>query len=136
MDSSDSLVKLLSAVSKNMVPDTLALSALQGLIAAEITGKRIEKGMTQKDFSHLLGVSQSTLSKWESGETNFTLSTLVAIATKLDIQLQSPFVPTPPKSYQTNTCNIIAFIPQGWHTASSPAAFSDEEIETESFKEM
>ena len=96
MDTSESMEKVFSALSRGMHDEELMLSVLQSMIAAEIIGQRIKKKMTQKELSSLLGVSQSTLSKWESGETNFTLSTLVSIASKLEIDMQPPFVPTPP----------------------------------------
>ncbi|MDY6444190.1 MAG: helix-turn-helix transcriptional regulator [Bacteroidales bacterium] len=129
--------KLLSAVTKNMSDEEATLSAIQSMISAEIIGRRIDLDMTQKDLSRLLDVSQSTLSKWESGETNFTLSTLVSIASKLNIEMQSPFVPTPPKYYQPHFSNIIAFNPKGWSIASSKAFIQDTKTETESsLKEM
>lgn len=130
METFDSIRNLFSAVSKDIDDKTLVLSTLQGIIAAEITGNRIERGMTQMDFAHLLDVSQSTLSKWESGETNFTLSTLVSIASKLGIEMQSPFVPTPPIAYPTRSNNIITFYPKGWHTSSSAVFPQKTETET------
>lgn len=125
MDTSDSMEKLFSALSHDLSDNELALSFLQGTIAAEITGRRISKNMTQKEFADLLGVSQSTLSKWESGETNFTLSTLVTIAGKLDIEIQSPFVPTPPKNYAPLYNNVIIFPnPIGWSVAGNSKSIS------------
>lgn len=135
MDTSEPLGKLLSALTKKMDDEELVLSIIQSMIAAEISGYRIEKNMTQKEAASLLGVTQSTLSKWESGETNFTLSTLVSIAAKLGIEMQSPFVPTPPKTYQSKFSNVIAFNPKGWSTASSPIFSTEREISTESFLE-
>lgn len=130
METSDSMKNLLSAVSKNLDDDTFVLSTLQGLIAAEITGRRIELDMTQKEFARLLNVSQSTLSKWESGETNFTLSTLVSIASKLNIEMQSPFVPTPSISFPSRSNNIITFNPKGWHSSSSVVFAQETKTET------
>ena len=109
---------LLSALSHDMNDEEAVLSVIQSLIASEITIRRIDKHMTQKDFAVMLGVSQSTLSKWESGETNFTLSTLVSIANKLDIEMQSPFVPTPPKVYQGENNNIVSFPASPWQSSS------------------
>lgn len=130
MDTSDSMKKMLSALALRMNDEELVLSVLQGLIAAEITGRRIDKQMTQKDFAALLGVSQSTLSKWESGETNFTLSTLVSIASKLELDMQSPFVPASPKAYSPCYSKIVVFNPKGWSTSSSPVYSRAPETET------
>ena len=117
MGTSDSMEALLSALTHDMSDNEAVLSVLQSMIASEITIRRIKKNMSQKEFAALLGVSQSTLSKWESGETNFTLATLVNIAGKLGIEMQSPFVLTPPKAYERPT-NIIVFAPpaNSWST--------------------
>ena len=40
-------------------------------------------GMTQKEFAHLLGVSQSMVSKWESEYYNFSIESLANICSKL-----------------------------------------------------
>ena len=130
LDTFESTKKVLSALSLHLGNEETILAALQSMIAAEITGRRIEMKMTQKDLAHVLNVSQSTLSKWESGETNFTLSTLVFIATKLDIEVQSPFVSAPPKTYHSRFSNIVAFYPAGWTTASSPVLLRQTETQT------
>ena len=135
MDTSESMEKVFSALSRGMHDEELMLSVLQSMIAAEIIGQRIKKKMTQKELSSLLGVSQSTLSKWESGETNFTLSTLVSIASKLEIDMQPPFVPTPPRTYQSKFSNIIVFTPPGWSSPSTFFSSHGDEIETKSYLE-
>lgn len=109
MDSEDRMKTLLDAITKDMDDEDVVLGGLQSMIASEITVRRIKRGLSQKECARLLGVSQGLLSKWESGDTNFTLSTLVHIAGKLEIEVQSPFVPTPPKVYQTANSNIYAF---------------------------
>jgi DNA-binding response OmpR family regulator len=43
--------------------------------------------LTQKEFAHLLGVSQSMVSKWESEDYNFTVEALANICDKLDWDL-------------------------------------------------
>ncbi len=137
MDTSDSMKTMISALALHLGDEEATLSVLQSMIAAEITGRRIDMNLTQKDLAHLLNVSQSTLSKWESGETNFTLSTLVSIATKLDIELQSPFVSTPPKVYFSPFSNVIAINPKSWTTSYSTAISQGTETETTSLvKEM
>lgn len=137
MDTSDSMKTMISALALHLNDEETTLSALQSMIAAEITGRRIDMNLTQKDLAHLLNVSQSTLSKWESGETNFTLSTLVSIATKLDIELQSPFVSAPPKAYFAPFSNVIAINHNSWTTSCSTAISQRTETETTSLvKEM
>lgn len=98
---------LLDALSKSMSPAAIKLAGLQGVIAAEICKKRFDLHMNQKEFADYMGVSQSTVSKWEKGETNFTLHTLTQIADKLQIPMQCPFVTTAPPHY--NQGQIIHF---------------------------
>ncbi len=107
---------LLSALSRDVNDEDAVLSVIQSLIASEITIRRIDEHMTQKEFAALLGVSQSTLSKWESGDTNFTLSTLVSIAHKLNLEMQSPFVSTPPKVYH-DASNVIVLPLSQWQSS-------------------
>lgn len=77
--------------------ENLQYSILCGMIGAEIVMKRREMGMNQKQFAEFMGVSQGLVSRWEHGETNFTLETLVNIASKLGLEMQSPIKPTPAK---------------------------------------
>jgi transcriptional regulator with XRE-family HTH domain len=56
------------------------------VISAKIQLKRIEKGLNQKQFAKLMGVSQSMISKWESGKYNFSISTLTEICEKLNME--------------------------------------------------
>lgn len=100
---------LFSALADNLSAEALCLASLQGIIAAEISLKRLELGLNQKQFAKFMGVSQGLVSRWESGETNFTLSTLVDIASKLDIKMQCPFVTAPPPVYRTAKPKVISF---------------------------
>lgn len=101
--------EFLSALSQSMSAEDLMLAGLQGIIAAEIVRKRLSLHMTQKEFAEYMGVSQGMISKWEKGDSNFTLQTLVQIASKLDIQMQCPFVMEPPRRYTTSGSNVIDF---------------------------
>lgn len=85
-------------MSKNMkdLVDALAASlSCSDVIAAEALAKvstmifkaRIDRGMTQKEFAELLGVSQGMVSKWESEDYNFSIEALAKICEKLDWDL-------------------------------------------------
>ncbi len=58
------------------------------LIAFEICAKRHDMGMNQKEFAKYMNVSQVMVSKWESGDYNFTLDTLNEICYKLRIDFK------------------------------------------------
>ena len=113
-------MELISAVSEGMTAEDMMLSSLQAMIAAEITMKRHALGMSQKDLADAMGVSQTLVSKWESGETNYTLKTLVQIASKLGIGMCLPFETEHPKLYTSTQSNIVSFPGfQAWKTNSS-----------------
>jgi len=56
-------------------------------ISTMIQRQRKDCGYTQKEFAKLLGVSQAMVSRWENGEENFTIATLVKISAALKIKL-------------------------------------------------
>lgn len=56
-------------------------------IAERLEGILKSKGMTQKDFAHLLHKRESEISKWLTGRHNFTTQTIPKIETALDCKL-------------------------------------------------
>ena len=107
MRTNDDMKALLSTLTSGMTEEELLLATMQGLIAAEISMRRQSLGLSQKDLADKLGVSQGLVSRWERGETNFNLSTLVRLSSVLGLDMQSPIVPTPPKAYSIKHNNII-----------------------------
>ena len=61
-----------------------------GQIASIIQRRRKEKGYTQQELANKLGVSQTIISRWENGEENFTIATLVKISAALEIEWSNP----------------------------------------------
>ena len=61
-----SAVDLLMAIGEKMSAEEMMLLSLQGTIAAEVEMKRAELQMNQKQFAQYMGVTQATVSKWES----------------------------------------------------------------------
>ena len=108
------LQQLLSALAADLPPEEVMLVGLQGLIAGEITIKRHEKGLSQKRFAAMMGVSQGMVSRWENGDANFTLETLVKIAKALDIRMQCPFVTKRPVVYSFSTIGNLTQFPGQW----------------------
>lgn len=112
--------ELFSALSEGFSDEEMTLALLQGFIASEITVRRVKRGMSQAQLAELMGVSQGLVSRWENGETNFTLETLVKIASKLDIEIQCPFKLEPAPTYHRPACKVIAFpgSERGWNSAN------------------
>jgi len=64
-----------------------AEAELKASIAMAIHDKRIAMKMNQQEFAEMNQVSQTMVSKWESGEYNFTISNLSKILTALGIKI-------------------------------------------------
>lgn len=84
---------LLSALSADMSDEDLLYAGIAADIAYAITSKRIDSGLTQKEFADRLGKSQALISKWENADYNFTLKSLIEIAQKLDMKLDVRLTP-------------------------------------------
>ncbi len=54
-------------------------------IAKNLKDAREEKGISQKHLSELIGVSKSTYSRYESGETPIPTGTLLALCKELNV---------------------------------------------------
>lgn len=94
MSSSTDTRAFISSFADGLDDKAFALASLQAMIAAEISTRRQELNLSQKELAAKLGVSQSLVSRWEKGDVNFTISTLEAIAAALGLKLQSPIQPT------------------------------------------
>lgn len=104
-------LEFFDTLSGDMSPEEIMLESLQTMIAAEISMKRQRLGLSQKEFAEMVHVKQSLVSRWESGSVNFQLSTLVKIASALDIKMQLPFLPSPAIHYGKDSTVIVA-LPQ------------------------
>ncbi len=130
------LYSLLTLVTKDLSAETVLLAGLKGIIAAEITMKRHEKKMSQAEFAALMGVSQSLVSRWEQGDVNYTLETLVRIASKLDIEMQSPFKLVPPAYYVSVSSKAAhSSDSSSWNSVESSRGASSYEEKISSRKE-
>ena len=107
---------LLTSLSVSLSAEEVAFNGLCGVICGEIVAQRVKRNMSQKQFAEFMGVSQGMVSKWERGDCNFTLQSLVHIATKLDIPVRSPF--GTPRSARP-TSGKVADFPGKWNTLSS-----------------
>lgn len=60
-------------------------------IANQISQRRRELQKTQSQLARLLSVSQPMVCQWESGECNFTITTLAEIFDKLNLKVDITF---------------------------------------------
>lgn len=84
------LEDLVNALTKDMTASEIAKTALHIQIQQMIHDTRRAKGWTQKELAEKMGVKQSLVSRWESGECNYTIDTLVDIADALALSVQCP----------------------------------------------
>lgn len=63
--------------------EEMSASRFRSIFSAAIIAKRAALNKSQKEFAELLGVTQGQISKWESGEYNFSVDKLNEIACKL-----------------------------------------------------
>lgn len=60
-------------------------------IAMQIHSRRIEMKMTQAEFARFINVSQTMVSKWESGDYNFTIEKIAYVFSKIGLSLSFTF---------------------------------------------
>lgn len=65
--------------------EQLISERILAVIGAKINLKRLEMEMDQKAFAKYMGVTQGLVSRWESGNYNFTISNLASICQKLNL---------------------------------------------------
>lgn len=84
------LSDLVAAIAKNMTVAELAKATVNIQIQQMIHDTRLKKGWTQKELAERIGVKQSLVSRWESGDCNYTIDTLIDIADALGLSIQCP----------------------------------------------
>ena len=108
--------QLAEAISQTLSSSDIAAAKQLAKISSVILSNRLERGMNQKQFAEFVGVSQGMISKWESGEYNFTVETLANICEKLnldfDVILSSRW--TVPKSGKSGFIKL-----PDWHSANA-----------------
>ena len=82
-----SITDLLDIFEENVSDSDILASKLKAQISTALIRERLKLRMNQKDFAHHIGVSQTEVSRWESGENNFTLKKIAEIACKLNMDV-------------------------------------------------
>lgn len=68
-------------------PEEMERTQNRMMLAAKIYNAMTEKGLSKKQFAELAGVSPSVVTKWLSGDNNFTSDTLTDIQRVLGVRL-------------------------------------------------
>ena len=75
-------------LTKGISEEQIKIEKALSVIAAKIYTKRTQMGMDQKAFAKLMGVSRRMVSRWESGTYNFSVSELIRICEKLELNFE------------------------------------------------
>lgn len=100
---------LFEAMAESMSAAEIVAAASKARIANQITEWRMSHNMNQAEFAKHCGVAQSTVSKWENGDFNFTIEKLAEIACCMDMELkisladESESIPTNIASFQRHS---------------------------------
>lgn len=89
------LENLVEELVQPMSTSEIAELTIQLQIGKVIKEARKAKSLTQTAFANVMGVTQSMVSQWESGESNFTLHTLISIGEALGLSVRNPLITSP-----------------------------------------
>ena len=81
------LSDLIAAIAKNMTTAELAKAVVNIQIQQMIHDTRMAKGWAQKDLADKMGVKQSLVSRWESGDATPSMDKLKALAKIYNVSL-------------------------------------------------
>ena len=107
------LADLVEALAQNMSVVETAKTALHIELSQIIREARKQLNLSQKELAEKMGVKQSMVSRWESGECNYTSDTLVEIANALKLSVQCPLtfdkvsVPVQPVSVRSQSTHTV-----------------------------
>lgn len=79
--------ELLELFVESLSASEILTSKLMAQISSAITKERIKRRMNQEAFAKYLGVTQSEVSRWESGNYNFSIKKVAEIAVKLNFDI-------------------------------------------------
>ena len=80
--------ELLKVFEEYLSNEDILEMALSLKISTAIIEQRTKLGMSQSDLAKLLNVKQPVLSRWENGDTNYTIRTIVEIFSALNLDFE------------------------------------------------
>lgn len=80
--------ELYDVLTKNVSNAEIRTAMVISDIALAILKERVNRNMTQKEFADFVGVTQGMVSKWESGDYNFTVSSIANVFEKLEMNFE------------------------------------------------
>lgn len=81
------LNRLIDSISSNYSDEEIMAADVLSTISCRISEERIKRGLSQKAFAKAAGVTQQMVSKWENGDYNFTIVSLIKISCIFEITL-------------------------------------------------
>lgn len=114
-----------------LTPVQIVSSGINGSLSSAITIRRHELNLTQAELAEKMGRSQSTISKWESGDFDFSVELLVEIADALDLEAdislkKSEALPTPQTSGNITFLHFGGAYRQQYREQSCASAYKYE----------
>lgn len=98
-----SIESLLNIFNDYVNEDDIISAQILSQISSRIVKYRLDRKMSQKEFAMFLDVSQTMVSKIESGDYNFTIKNLVKICNRmhlyLDVSIRNERTKTPKNKY-------------------------------------
>lgn len=109
---------LLEKLAESLSAADIIAAAQKASFAGQIVKWRTAHDMSQAELAELCDVTQSTVSKWENGDYNFTIEKMSEIAAALDMSLSISLVSgtvaeEPEDSISEGINNIIPFPTNG-----------------------
>lgn len=86
---------LVNYMSQHLSQSDVYAAEAVAMVTATLINCRKARNMTQRQFAKVLGINQTMMIKWESGEYNFSIADIALIAAKLDMVLNMELVVNP-----------------------------------------
>ena len=83
--------KLFSLFEESLSASDILAAKINSQISASITKERLKRHMNQAEFAKHISSSQSLISRWESGDYNFTVKKIAEIASSLNLDVDFSF---------------------------------------------